>query len=224
MEPVLSTLYPLPPVRVMGWLSGNSRQGFQAAGSTLQLGFEAAKYLNRVGDTASVVRYAWLESLKAQQQIVSQLHNFDSIVNARVDDIIASVKSDTPILISSSDREAAEYAANPGGDIEGAQNARSILTDSVGKGLISQIEGEVKSVLADSTTEQKDALLGKVVHQNAVDAPSSAQKAVGAVAQWGIGKIPFLGSVVNFFINNTVSNATIARENTVQQIQQSLGK
>jgi hypothetical protein len=52
----------------MGWLSGNSRQGFQAAGSTLQLGFEAAKYLNRVGDTTTVDRYPCLESLKAQQQ------------------------------------------------------------------------------------------------------------------------------------------------------------
>lgn len=63
----MSTLYPLPSVRVMGWLSGNSRQGFQAAGSTLQLGFEAAKYLNRVGDTTTVDRYPCLESLKAQQ-------------------------------------------------------------------------------------------------------------------------------------------------------------
>jgi hypothetical protein len=68
MEPALSAPYPPPSVCLIGLLKENSRQGFQAAGSTLQLGFEAAKYLNRVGDTTTVVRYMWLESLKAQQQ------------------------------------------------------------------------------------------------------------------------------------------------------------
>jgi hypothetical protein len=35
---------------------------------TLHQGFGAGKYLIGIGDTASVVRYAWLESLKAQGQ------------------------------------------------------------------------------------------------------------------------------------------------------------
>ena len=73
MEPVLSTLYPLPPVRVMGWLSENSRPGFRVAGSTLHQGFGAGKYLIAVGDTASVVPNPWLESLKAQQQTAQGL-------------------------------------------------------------------------------------------------------------------------------------------------------
>jgi hypothetical protein len=68
MEPVLSTLYPLPPVRVMGWLSGNSRQGFRVAESTLHQGLKAGKYLIAVGDTRSVVWNVWPESLMAQQQ------------------------------------------------------------------------------------------------------------------------------------------------------------
>jgi hypothetical protein len=54
----------------MWQLSENSRLGFRLAGSTLHQGFGAGKYLIGIGDTASVVRYAWLESLKAQQQNV----------------------------------------------------------------------------------------------------------------------------------------------------------
>jgi len=68
MEPALSTPFRPPPVCVMGWLSGNPRLGFRAAGSTVHQGLNAGKYLIGIGDTASVVRYAWLESLKAQQQ------------------------------------------------------------------------------------------------------------------------------------------------------------
>ena len=68
MEPVLSAPYPPPSVCLIGLLSGNSRLGFRAAGSTLNQGLKAGKYLIAVGDTASVVRNAWLESLKAQQQ------------------------------------------------------------------------------------------------------------------------------------------------------------
>jgi len=60
--------FPEPPLAAMWQLSENSRLGFQLAGSTLHQGFGAGKYLIAVGDTASVVRYAWLESLKAQQQ------------------------------------------------------------------------------------------------------------------------------------------------------------
>jgi hypothetical protein len=52
----------------MWQLSENSRLGFRLAGNTLHQGFGAGKYLIGIGDTASVVRYAWLESLKAQQQ------------------------------------------------------------------------------------------------------------------------------------------------------------
>jgi hypothetical protein len=60
--------FPEPPLAAMWQLSENSRLGFRLAGSTLQQGFGAGKYLIGIGDTASVVRYAWLESLKAQQQ------------------------------------------------------------------------------------------------------------------------------------------------------------
>jgi hypothetical protein len=53
----------------MWQLSENSRLGFRLVGNTLHQGFGAGKYLIGIGDTASVVRYAWLESLKAQQQM-----------------------------------------------------------------------------------------------------------------------------------------------------------
>lgn len=60
--------FPEPPLAAMWQLSENSRLGFRLAGSTLQQGFGAGKYLIGIGDTASVVRYAWLESLKADQK------------------------------------------------------------------------------------------------------------------------------------------------------------
>jgi len=60
--------FPEPLLAAMWQLSENSRLGFRVAGSTLHQGFGAGKYLIGIGDTASVVRYAWLESLKAQQQ------------------------------------------------------------------------------------------------------------------------------------------------------------
>jgi hypothetical protein len=56
------------PLAACPWLVENSRLGFRLAGNTLHQGFGAGKYLIGIGDTASVVRYAWLESLKAQQQ------------------------------------------------------------------------------------------------------------------------------------------------------------
>ena len=68
MEPALSTFSAPPLVPAWAELSGNSRLGFGVRGSTLQPGFEAAKYLNRVGDTTSVVWNPWPESLKTQQQ------------------------------------------------------------------------------------------------------------------------------------------------------------
>jgi hypothetical protein len=58
----------------MPQLSKNSRLGFRLVGSTLHQGFGAGKYLIGIGDTASVVRYAWLESLKAQQQSGADAH------------------------------------------------------------------------------------------------------------------------------------------------------
>src|SRR5271165_3831494 len=60
--------FPEPPLAAMWQLSENSRLGFRLVGNTLHQGFGAGKYLIGIGDTASVVRYAWLESLKAQQQ------------------------------------------------------------------------------------------------------------------------------------------------------------
>ena len=68
--------FPEPPLAAMWQLSENSRLGFRLAGSTLQQGFGAGKYLIGIGDTASVVRYAWLESLKAQQQVSQQGQDF----------------------------------------------------------------------------------------------------------------------------------------------------
>ncbi len=68
MEPALSAFDPPLSVCLIGLLSENSRPGFGVRGSTLHQGFEAAKYLNRVEDTTSVVPNPWPESLKAQQQ------------------------------------------------------------------------------------------------------------------------------------------------------------
>src|SRR5271166_4037208 len=61
--------FPEPPLAAMWQLSENSRLGFRLVGNTLHQGFGAGKYLIGIGDTASVVQYAWLESLKAQQQM-----------------------------------------------------------------------------------------------------------------------------------------------------------
>jgi len=72
MQLASSHAFPEPPLAAMWQLSENSRLGFRLAGSTLQQGFGAGKYLIAVGDTASVVRYAWPESLKAQQQVTAQ--------------------------------------------------------------------------------------------------------------------------------------------------------
>lgn len=68
MEPALSTPFPPPPVCAMAGLSENSRLGFRVAGSTLHQGLRTVNYLIAVGDTNRLVRNAWPESLKAQQQ------------------------------------------------------------------------------------------------------------------------------------------------------------
>jgi hypothetical protein len=92
--------FPEPPLAAMWQLSENSRLGFRLAGSTLQQGFGAGKYLIGIGDTASVVRYAWLESLKAQQQnssstattnpnAAAEQHQYDLVVN-RVNKLLGS--------------------------------------------------------------------------------------------------------------------------------------
>lgn len=52
----------------MALLSEKPRLGFRARKCTVHQGLEAAKYLNRIGDTTTVVRYSWQMSLKAQQQ------------------------------------------------------------------------------------------------------------------------------------------------------------
>jgi pimeloyl-ACP methyl ester carboxylesterase len=42
------------------------------------------------------------------------------------------------------------------------------------------------------------------------------------VAKWGVGKIPVLGGVLDFLIDNTPTDAKTARENTLHQIEQSI--
>ncbi len=50
-------------------LSEKPRLGFRAGKCTVHQGLEAAKSLNRIGDTTTVVRYSWQVSLMAQQQV-----------------------------------------------------------------------------------------------------------------------------------------------------------
>lgn len=71
MQLASSPAFPEPLLAAMWQLNENSRLGFRLAGNTLHQGFGAGKYLIGIGDTASVVRYAWLESLKAPQQSAS---------------------------------------------------------------------------------------------------------------------------------------------------------
>jgi hypothetical protein len=78
----------------MWQLSENSRLGFRLAGSTLHQGFEAAKYLNRVGDTTWLVWKSWQMPLKAQQQngAGSSLPSSLAMATPSIGGIVSTVK------------------------------------------------------------------------------------------------------------------------------------
>jgi hypothetical protein len=158
-----------------------------------------------------------------QHHVVNEVENFNSIVSAKVDDIIKTVQAGGPYMLPHDVYQNARDYLNSGGDYEGAELARRNLEDIVGSELVKSIQSEVGSVLSSATPEQKTTFLGLLVHQDKVNEPSGGSK----VGRWTIKQfiehvIPYVGSVASAVLLDGPTNASKAHDNTINQINASI--